>query len=137
MEKYKKGIGKKNDEEKKEENEENIEAKAEEKNILKNEEKKGREQGRGRLEERYFRVSSIILDLGERVPLFDLHLLVEVPHELPEDERVDVLAQLVQQEPVTDPGPPGDRFDLWNKEDFLAFHPDRQLQITEPEFLNF
>jgi hypothetical protein len=77
------------------------------------------------------------MDLGERVPLFDLHLLVEVPDELPEDERVDVLAQLVQQEPVADPGSSGDRLDLWNKENLLAFHPDRQLRIPEPEFLNF
>jgi hypothetical protein len=58
------------------------------------------------------------LDLGERVPLFDLHLLVEVPHELPEDERVDVLAELVQQEPVADPGSPGDRLDLGIKRIF-------------------
>ena len=50
--------------------------------------------------------------LGEGVALLDLHLLVEIAHKLSEDERIDVLAQLVQQEPVADPGSSCDRLHL-------------------------
>ena len=53
--------------------------------------------------------------LGEGVPLLALQLLVEVPHELPEDERVDVLAQLVEEEPVTNAGASADGLNLHHR----------------------
>ncbi len=57
-----------------------------------------------------------VCSLGEGVSVLALLPLVQVPHELPEDERVDILAQLVEEEPVPHPGPSADRLDLGTRQ---------------------